>query len=558
MTASSQLVVSRSRLRSRSQQADELREFVVRWAADWRQVGPAVRRSLQRHDMGGDFLPMLDGFEKNLRRLIHRAETVANGVASDAEQFGTMIGRLFDRVQEVRMRPFADACAPLSRIVRDVSTACGKEATLVVVGGDVEADRAVLDILREALLHLVRNAVDHGIESPAERVKHGKPAAGTVTVAASLRGDQLIVTVTDDGAGIDLDTVRAAMRSRGLSVPTEDAEVLRALFIGGLSTRTGVTAISGRGVGLDAVEAAVHRVGGAVHVTTDKGHGTTFTLECPLTLATIRALLVSAGGQIFAIPTTYVVQLRRARPDEIKRAEGRDVLLTEESPLPIVPLTRLLGPPFAEQPVTGAVPLLILRANEGDLALAVDQLLNEEEIVVHPIDRVGDSITVLSGAAVLGTGEVAFVVNVPGALPLALGLTGGQRLTADATETDNRKRVLVVDDSITTRTLEQSTVEAAGYDVITAVDGGEAWRLLQDQHVDLIVSDVEMPRMDGIALCEAVRASKVHHQVPVILVTALENPAHRMRGLEAGANAYIGKSSFDQVTLIDTIRQLIG
>ncbi|HXC25837.1 MAG TPA: response regulator [Gemmatimonadaceae bacterium] len=558
MTASSQLVVSRSRLRSRSQQADELLEFVVRWAADWRQVGPAVRRSLQRHDMGGDFLPMIDTFEKNLRRLVHRAETVANGVASDAEQFGTMIGRLFDRVQEVRMRPFADACAPLARIVRDVSTACGKEATLVIVGGDVEADRAVLDILREALLHLVRNAVDHGIESPAERVEHGKPASGIVTVSASLRGDQLIVTVTDDGAGIDLAVVRATMASYGLTVPTADAEVLRALFIGGLSTRTGVTAISGRGVGLDAVEAAVHRVGGAVHVATNTGRGTTFTLECPLTLATIRALLVSASGQIFAIPTTYVVQLRRARPDEIKRAEGRDVLLTEDAPLPIVPLSRLLGPPFTEQPAVGAVPLVILRANEGDLALAVDQLLNEDEIVVHPIDRVGDSIAVLSGAAVLGTGEVAFVVNVAGTLPAALGMTGGQRLTADVTESESRKRVLVVDDSITTRTLEQSTVEAAGYDVITAVDGSEAWRLVQDQHVDLIVSDVEMPRMDGIALCEAVRASKKYNQIPVILVTALENPAHRMRGLEAGANAYIGKSSFDQVTLIDTIRQLIG
>ena len=558
LTASSQLVTNRSRLRSRSQQADELRDFVIRWAADWRQVGPTVRRSLQRQDVGKDLLPMLDMFEKNLRGLVHRVETVSTGVSADAELFGDMIGRLFDRVQEVRLRPFADACAQLPRAVRDVSAMSGKEASVVIVGGDVEADRVVLDILREALLHLVRNAVDHGIEPPAERTRLGKPAMGTVTVAASLRGDQLIVTVADDGAGIDLDAVRATLAGRGLPVPSTDADLYRALFLGGLSTRSGVTEISGRGVGLDAVEAAVHRVGGDVHVTSERGCGTTFTLECPLTLATIRALLVSASGQIFAIPTTYVTQLRRAHRDEIKRAEGRDVLLTEEAPLPIVPLTRLLGAPFIEQPVTGAVPLVILRANEGMIALAVDQLLNEDEIAVHPIDRVGDAIPVLSGAAVLGTGEVAFVVNVAEALPKALGLTGGQRLTADPTSADNRKRILVADDSITTRTLEQSTVEAAGYEVITAVDGAEAWRLVQERRVDLIVSDVEMPRMDGVTLCERVRASRQYSQIPIILVTALENPAQRMRGLEAGASAYIGKSSFDQVTLIDTIRQLIG
>jgi two-component system chemotaxis sensor kinase CheA len=234
------------------------------------------------------------------------------------------------------------------------------------------------------------------------------------------------------------------------------------------------------------------------------------------------------------------------------------VLLTDQGPIPIVPLARLLGPPFTEKPATQAVSLVILRSNEGELALAVDQLLNEDEIVVHPIDRVGDSIPTLGGAAVLGSGEVAFVLNVAEAIPVALGLTSGQRITTDEAAVESRKRILVVDDSITTRTLEQSTIEGAGYDVTTAVDGSDAWRLLREQHFDLVVSDVEMPRMDGIALCEAVRASSSHQQIPVILVTALENPAQRMRGLEAGASAYIGKSSFDQVTLVDTIRQLIG
>jgi two-component system chemotaxis sensor kinase CheA len=365
--------------------------------------------------------------------------------------------------------------------------------------------------------------------------------------------------VADDGAGIDPAMVRRTLHDRGLPIPTDDADVLRALFLPGISTRHEVTALSGRGVGLDAVEAAMNKIGGAVTVTSVPGQGTTFTLECPLTLATIRALLVSVGEQLIAIPTSAIMQLHRAQPDEIGRAEGRDVYLGDTRPIPVVSLARLLGPPLAEHRAQGAIPLVFVQGREGQLALAVDRLLNEEEIVVHPIARAGDTIPLLSGAAILGTGEIAFVVTIPAVIQAGLDTgTGSPPLIAPQAQAVTRKRVLIVDDSITTRTLERSTVEAAGYDVTTAVDGADAWKLLQQEHFDLVVSDIEMPRMDGLVLCETIRASQRMQALPVILVTALETAEQRMRGLDVGADAYIGKSTFDQQTLIDTIQQLIG
>jgi two-component system chemotaxis sensor kinase CheA len=558
IASGSQLLASRSRLTNRSTELNELYEFVATWAADWRIRGANVRRTLE-NSPAAKLVPLLDAFASNLTRLVQDTGRAARGVAGDANAFHGMIDTMFERVRGIRMRPFSDACTPLPRIARDESALLHKQVELVIRGQDVEADRGVLEAVREALLHLVRNAIDHGIEMPDVRQQAGKPSKGTIEVAATIAGDQLVVTVTDDGAGIDPAVVRSALQAGGLAVPIDDADVLRSLFLPGVSTREKATALSGRGVGLDAVEAATSKIGGTVAVTSVPGQGTTFTLECPLTLATIRALLVSVGEQLVAIPTSAIAQLHRAQPAEISRAEGRDVYVGGTRPIPVVSLARLLGPPLVEQRAAGAIPLVFVQGREGQLALAVDRLLNEEEIVVHPVARAGDSIPLLSGAAILGTGEIAFVVSISAVIQTGLETgAGGTPLVAPAQQAETRKRVLIVDDSITTRTLERSTVEAAGYDVTTAVDGSDAWRLLQQERFDLVVSDIEMPRMDGLLLCETIRASQRTQSLPVILVTALESPEQRMRGLEVGADAYIGKSTFDQQTLIDTIRQLIG
>jgi two-component system chemotaxis sensor kinase CheA len=444
-------------------------------------------------------------------------------------------------------------------MVRDLAITAGKELEIEVLGGDVEVDRAVLDGLREALLQLVRNAADHGIEPPAKRERAGKPRRGKVTVAAALKGDRFTVTVSDDGAGLDVPAVRAQIERRGLPVPDDERELARTLFEGGMSTRDEVTAISGRGVGLDIVRAAVARLRGTVGVEWCETVGTTFTIECPPALATIRALLAAVGPQIVAVPMTNVERLLRVRPEEIKHAEGRDVITTAEVLVPLVALARLL-PPLVERPATGALAVILLRAGDRRLAVAVDELVAEQEVVLRPVGRGREPLPHVSGAAILGTGRVALVLNPVTLVGAGLSLGAGPGLTVAGAQPAGpaKHRILVVDDSITTRTLERSILEAAGYDVRTAVDGADGWRVLQEHGCDLVVADVEMPRMDGFALCEAIRGSKRLQTLPVVLVTALESPEHRARGLEVGADAYIGKSSFDQQNLLETINQLLG
>jgi two-component system chemotaxis sensor kinase CheA len=559
LAATGQLSVTSSRVANRPAELEALHDVAARSANEWNRTGRRLRLALERSGVPSPLIHAVDGMEENLRRVAHDAGRLAAGVADDARALADATDEVAERVRRLRMRPFADACEALPRVVRDHVTAVGKEMELEVLGGDVEVDRAVLDGLREALLQLVRNAVDHGIEPPAERERAGKPRRGKVTVTAALRGDRLTVTVADDGAGLNIAAVRAQLERRGLSVPRDERELARTLFEGGFSTRAEATAISGRGVGLDVVRAATARIRGSVDVAWVQGRGTTFTLECPPSLASIRALLAAVGSQLLAVPTTHIERLQRVRLEEIKHAEGREVIATPEAPVPLVALARLL-PPLVERPAVGPLAVILLRAGEQRLAVAVDDLVAEQEIVLRPLGRGRDPLPHVSGAAILGSGRVALVLNTATIVAAGLGLGPESGLAiADAKPTGySRRRVLVVDDSITTRTLEQSILEAAGYDVRTAVDGADGWKVLQEHECDVVVADIEMPRMDGFALCEAIRGSKRFKQLPVVLVTALETPEHRARGLEVGADAYIGKSSFDQQNLLDTIHQLVG
>jgi two-component system, chemotaxis family, sensor kinase CheA len=476
----------------------------------------------------------------------------------DARRLDRVTDNLADVVRALRLRPFADACEALPRAARDVAAAAGRQVELQLEGQDVEADRIVVDALREPLLHLVRNAVDHGIEDPAERERRGKPPAGTVRVAAALEAGRLTVRVTDDGAGFDEDAVRSALRARGRPIPARRGGLAAALLHGGLSTRREASTISGRGVGLDLVRASVERIGGTVDVQWRAGAGTEFTLECPPSPASIRALLVRVGPHALAIPTIHVHRLRRIRPADLRQAEGRSVLPTRAGPVPVHSLAALLGPPFEARPATDAMTLVIVSAGSRTAALVVDEAVDEDEIVVRPVDADRAAVPLTAGAAILPSGRIALVLGV-GAL-LAAAEHAGTTIAPDPRDgaAPPRRRVLVADDSITTRTLEQSVLEAAGFDVITAVDGADAWRRLDEDGADVVVADVEMPRMDGFALCRRIRSSARFASLPIVLVTGLESEADRARGLEAGADAYIVKSNFDQAALIEVVQQLVG
>lgn len=557
LASAGELLVATRQMPDRPGRVAELHERTTRSAAALRRLMKRARPALE--EIGAE--QAAEELMTRLGELADLARDAAGTAAREARLLGRLASDLGERMRALRMRPFSEACEPLARVVRDVASAGGKKVRLEVVGGEVAADRAVLDAVREALLHLARNAVDHGIEEPALRRERGKAEVGVVTIEAGLQGDRLLVTVADDGAGLDADAIRARLAESGRTVPEGDAELGAALMEGGLSTRSRATAISGRGVGLDVVRSVAERVRGRVDIRWTAGEGTRFVLECPVSLGALRSVLVRAGDQTLAVPTADIERLGRVDVGRLRRVEGRVVVPGDAGPIPVASLAALLGPPLPPLAAEAEVPVLHMRVGERRLVVAVDELLAEEELIVRPIQPSHARPPLASGVALLGDGGLALVLD--GAALIGTGLSAPAARTgfgpeAGPGEPDAKQTVLVVDDSITTRTLEESILTSAGYDVVTAGDGAEAWRLLRRSRFDLVVSDVEMPGLDGFELCAKIRASADHADLPVILVTALESAEHRARGLEVGADAYVPKSSFDQRDLLDTIHRLIG
>ncbi|WP_047860965.1 hybrid sensor histidine kinase/response regulator [Archangium gephyra] len=488
------------------------------------------------------------------RRLETRLAQLGRALAADQRTLLQTTGGLDEEVRRARTLPFAEACAGLERNARDLALASGKQARLEVRGGALELDRSLLQGLREPLLHLVRNAVAHGLETPAARREAGKPEEGRVTLSAQLRGGRVQVVVEDDGRGLDMASIRARGRARGLPV-LQDAGDARLIFMPGLSTAEAVTAVSGRGVGLDVVRAQVEAMRGSVDVAFEPGLGTRFTLDVPLTLSTLRVLLVTAGGHTFAVAGEGVERLLRLEPGDVRVVEGRQMWAAPRALVPLAPLTAVLGlEASAPRQRPGA---MVLSAGEVRAVLVVDEVMAEQEVLVRGLGPRIRRARHVSGVAVLPDGRMAPLLNAASLVRAAEGRTAPAGLFPAPVERKSRRRVLLADDSMTTRALEQSILEAAGYEVLACADGQEAWERLLTEGADAVVSDVEMPRMDGFALTEAVRGSPRFGRLPVVLVTARSRPEDKARGLQVGASAYLVKSAFDQTHLLETLRQLL-
>jgi two-component system chemotaxis sensor kinase CheA len=558
LMAGTDLLVAGGRVALRASELEALNTSLGGVATRWRKEARRLQLLLQRLGAPNE-MPELLELVGELERIADDASHLALQARSDARSLARSVDEVLDSARRIRLRPFEEACEALPRTVRDVAEASGKEVRFQLDGRDVEADRVVLDGLREPMLALVRNAVDHGIEAPLDRVVAGKERMGVVRVGAELRGDRLLVSVSDDGAGLDVEGIRAELGRRGLAVPDNPRELGQALFDTRLSTRAEATEVSGRGVGLDIVRVACARMGGRVDVTWNAGKGTTFSLDLPLSLATMRTLMVSVASHMVAIPVDAVERASRIATTELSQTDGRAMLSTPEGTVPVIPLGALLSPMGERSVASPTISLVLLREGSRRLAVVVDELHEVRDLAVRPLSGMSVELRAVRGAALLETGTVALVVE-PGEL-LAAGLAqqpGPTLVVAETGPQPRRRRVLVVDDSITTRTMERTILEDAGYEVYTAVDGSDGWRLLQEEETDLVVADVEMPRMDGFALVETIRASNRFADLPVVLVTGLEKPEDRARGLAAGADAYIGKSSFDARDLLQTVEQLLS
>ena len=551
MTYSGEMLIARGRIGARRGDASELRAAVATLRDDAQRLDRLVRRQAPRAVAAA-----LERLRDGMRSVDRGIDRLSFNLRADHHLLEQTAANLDDELRRSRMLPFSEVAEGLGRAARDAARAMNKEVEFVATGTTVELDRSVLSQLGDPLLHLVRNAVDHGIEAPAVREQAGKPRAGRVTVRVETRGAGVEVTVEDDGGGIDLEAVREQARRRGIAVPRDEHAIARLVFAPGLSTAGLVTELSGRGVGLDVVRHQVERLHGSIDVVSTPRRGARFVLLLPLTLTTLRALLARVAGRTYALPSVNLVRLARIKLDALGWIEGRPVLLGMGRPIPVAELADVLGIRRTERTAADKVSLAVVEVGDRRLALIVDELVAEQEVVAKGMGPRLRRVRHFTGATVLPTGEIALIVSMPELLATGIGTRSGLAIVAAGSKTAAR-RLLVADDSVTTRTLEKTVLEAAGYEVITASDGAEAWHLLQERGADLVISDVEMPRMDGLALTEAVRGSRRFRDLPVILLTALDNERDRARGLEVGADAYLVKSAFDQTVLLRTVEQLL-
>ena len=566
-----------------AQRAADLRELAARlgaWKRAWLVVEPDVRALRQAadgpppgrasHTPVPDLARLAEFLEWNLdylKSLEGRVAALTATAVQDRDVIGKLVDDLLEDSKKLLLLPFATLAAPFPKLVRDLCRDQGKEAELIVGGEDVEIDKRILEEMKAPLIHLLRNAVDHGIEMPEERVRGGKAARGAITLAVSpINGNRVHIRVSDDGAGIDADKVKESAVTRGLLSPDEARQLgeegaQRLIFEPEVSSSSTITRLSGRGLGLAIVREKTAKLGGTVSVDSHPRQGTHFSIVLPSTLATFRGILVEAAQQRFVVPTLHVERVARVKADEVRTVEGRDTISLGGRAVALVRLAEVLELPNAtRQGEPGAaIIVLVLGAGDQRLAFAVDAALDEMEVLVKPLRKPLSRVRNVAGATVLGSGQVAPVLNVADLLKSAQKVGGAvTRVRAGAQPVNAEdKSILVVEDSITSRMLLKGILEAAGYIVKTAVDGMDAFTLLRAERFDLVVSDVEMPRLNGFDLTAKIRADTKLVDLPVVLVTALETREDRERGMDVGANAYIVKSSFDQNNLLDAVRRLV-
>jgi len=474
--------------------------------------------------------------------------------------------QLYNEALQCRMRPFGDATHAYPRIVRDLARSLSKHVRFSIVGEATQVDRDILDMLDAPLGHLLRNALDHGIETPEQRTASGKPAEAKVTLEARHSAGKLLISVSDDGVGIDLDRVRAAVIRRKLAdtktvANLSDQELLEFLLLPGFSLSEQVTDVSGRGVGLDAVHEMVKTVRGTVRIFNEPGRGARFVLQLPLTLSVIRSLLVQVGGEAYAFPLAHVRRTLELARNDIDMLEGQQHFSFEGQPMGLVTAHQLLGTNQPEE-TRSSIAVVVIGDERETYGVAVDRFLGERMLVVQPLDTRLGKVKDIAAGALMENGEVVLIVDVEDVLLSVDKLVRGGQLNKvqriQGLSAPERKHVLVIDDSLTVRELERKLLEKRGYAVTIAVDGMDGWNALHDANFDLVVTDIDMPRMDGIELITRIKRDALFQKMPVMIVSYKDREEDRHRGLNAGADYYLAKGSFHDEALFEAVRDLIG
>ena len=501
---------------------------------------------------------------QGVRELEKQMKSLLNRLQQDERLLGAMIDSLLEEAKKFVMLPVSSLTQSFPKMVRDLSRALGKKAHLVIQGQEVEIDKRILEEIKDPLIHLIRNALDHGLEHPDERRRLGKPERGELRLSfRPSEGGKVEVALQDDGAGINLAKVRQRAIQQGLVSPEEaerlnEQEIMRFIFHSQFSTSDMITDISGRGLGMAIVQEKVDRLGGYLAIESKPGKGTCIRMVFPLSLARYRGVLIRAQTQRYVVPTTSLLHVVRVPTSSIRSIKGRATVLVDGEVLPVAHLAQVLSLPLSSDSQSPAYPALVVNRGSEKMVLLVDEVIGEQEMVVKGLGPLLQRVKNFSGATITGDGHVVPILNVHDLFDSAQRVG---RLTPSLTgQTEAARppvRILLAEDSITSRTLLAQILTGAGYQVTTAVDGEEAWSLLQQSEFDLVVSDVEMPRMDGFELTRNIRTDPRLQDLPVVLVTSLGSQEDQRRGAEVGADAYIIKSNFEEGTLLDTIKWLV-
>lgn len=551
LTQAGELTVTKIRIARRLAEMDELLDYCEEWGRSAHAgQADADRQNAQR-------LESLQGMLNHLR----------GGVYEDSARLDFIAGQLESGIRTMRLLPMSTLFVLFPRLVHDLAKEQNKEVELLVEGEETVADKRVLEEMKDPLMHMLRNAIGHGIESPEQRAQAGKPRSGTIRLKASQTPAGIVIEVSDDGRGLDMDEIKRTALKHGMHREDElagmsAAQVQSLILVSGFSTASFVTDVSGRGVGLDVVRNNVERLKGTLQIESAPGKGLTLRAQLPVSLATVRVLVIAANGRRYALPVEYVQFSRKVQLRALYPMEGRPAVTLDGQAISVAWLMELLGIAASapEPPARGsqsASICVVLTVGEESFGLMVDELLDELEVVLKPQGKLLKRVRNVSGATILETGEVCMVLN-PHDLLKTLRKTSVAAAPVAAAEAAPAKKVLLLaEDSITTRTQEKRILEGAGYEVVTAVDGMDAWNKLGTRSFDAVVSDIQMPNMTGLALTEKIRADRKYAELPIILVTALASEEDQQRGLETGANAYIAKPSFDQQVLLECLARLI-
>jgi two-component system chemotaxis sensor kinase CheA len=577
MTRAGELVVTTTRMRRGLKAVAELEALWGEWSRDSAEF--RLRHGKLTEGISSGAGKLLAGFQEReqerLGRLGRLVERLQRTAGEDVAWLDLVADELADGVRGMRLLPLSTIFNLFPRLVRDLAQQQGKEVQLVATGGETSADKRLLEELKDPLMHLIRNSIDHGIELPGERERQGKPRMATLSLRAYQTAAHVVIEVADDGRGLDGEAIRRTALHRGLGRADELAalrsEQLHALiFSPGFSTSPLITDVSGRGVGLDVVKTNVEQLKGSVRVESVPGAGCTFRIQTPITLATSHVLLIRAGAPgpqwPYALPIEFVQDTFLVAPEEVFSIDGRTAIAIRGQSVSVARLADLLELPTSgnDQPAAhpnkgtraDGMPCILLAVDHERFAVFVDALVDQQEVMLKPLGGLLQRVRNVSGVTILASGEICTVLNPSDLLKTVKNAPASSTAAHVTAPVEHRKLILLAEDSLTTRTQEKRILEGAGYEVVTAVDGADAFSKLGTRPFDAVVSDVEMPNMDGLELTARIRENTNHRELPIILVTSLASDEDRRRGVEAGANAYITKGAFEQKVLLDTLRRL--